>query len=88
MLFAEQVFENFTMNKTSDARVVSEVRFSLGAETRQGVDLLAQRAQAAGGTVFCKPVENQGWMYGCGFADLDGHRWNVLHMDMSKMPKS
>ncbi|MDF2859634.1 MAG: hypothetical protein K0Q87_5485, partial [Neobacillus sp.] len=28
-----------------------------------------------------------GWMYGCGVADPDGHRWNVLFMDMSKMPK-
>lgn len=27
------------------------------------------------------------WMYGAGFTDLDGHRWNVLYMDMSKMPK-
>jgi predicted lactoylglutathione lyase len=26
-------------------------------------------------------------MYGCVFADLDGHRWNVLYMDMSKMPQ-
>ena len=28
-----------------------------------------------------------GWMYGFGFCDIDGHRWNVLYMDMSKMPK-
>ncbi|WP_256213145.1 hypothetical protein [Bacillus sp. OV322] len=28
-----------------------------------------------------------GWMYGCGFADSDGHRWNALYMDMSKMPQ-
>jgi hypothetical protein len=27
-------------------------------------------------------------MYGCGFADLDGHRWNVLYMDMSKCQKA
>jgi predicted lactoylglutathione lyase len=26
-------------------------------------------------------------MYGCGFADPDGHRWNVLFRDMSKLPK-
>ena len=32
------------------------------------------------------PAESQGWMYGCAFADPDGHRWNVLYMDMSKMP--
>jgi hypothetical protein len=33
------------------------------------------------------PGYKDSWMYGCGFTDLDGHRWNVLYMDMSKMPK-
>ncbi|MFD0677987.1 MULTISPECIES: VOC family protein [unclassified Paenibacillus] len=41
----------------------------------------------AGGTIFSKPTEHQGWMYGCGSADLDGHRWNMLYMDMSKLSK-
>jgi len=26
-------------------------------------------------------------MYGFAFADLDGHRWNQVYMDFSKMPK-
>jgi predicted lactoylglutathione lyase len=52
------------------------------------VDELAETAKAAGGTVYAEPGENQGWMYGCGFSDPDGHRWNVLYMDMSKMPGS
>jgi uncharacterized protein len=26
-------------------------------------------------------------MYGAGFSDLDGHRWNVLFMDMAKLPR-
>ena len=29
----------------------------------------------------------KGWMYGCVFTDLDGHKWNILYMDMSKMYK-
>jgi uncharacterized protein len=24
-------------------------------------------------------------MYGCLFVDIDGHRWNVLYMDLEKM---
>ncbi len=32
----------------------------------------AKRAVKAGGTIFGEPSENQGWMYGCGFATLDG----------------
>jgi len=30
----------------------------------------------AGGTNFGEPG-GQEWMYGCGFADLDGHRWSA-----------
>jgi predicted lactoylglutathione lyase len=48
---------------------------------------MLKKAVNAGGTVFSESEEKDGWMYGCGFADLDGHRWNVLYMDMSKMPK-
>jgi predicted lactoylglutathione lyase len=48
---------------------------------------MVQKAVKAGGSIYGEPGYSQGWMYGAGFADLDGHRWNVLYMDMSKMPK-
>ncbi|MEP6927565.1 MAG: VOC family protein [Ginsengibacter sp.] len=87
MLFAEPTFKNFTSNEIADTKSATEVLFSIDAESREEVDEMADKAVKAGGTIFGKPKENQGWMYGCGFADLDGHRWNVLYMDMSKMPK-
>jgi uncharacterized protein len=86
MLFSETTFQNFTGNKISDTRTGSEVLFSISAESRTEVDELTEKAQIAGGTVFGKPSDIQGWMYGSGFTDLDGHRWNILYMDMSKMP--
>ena len=58
---------------------------SIDAESRQEVEDLAQKVNDAGGVVFAKPAEKQGWMYGCGFSDLDGHRWNVLFMDYSRL---
>jgi predicted lactoylglutathione lyase len=87
MLFTESVFQGFTQNKTSDAQQSTEVLFSFDAESREEVDELAKKVIQAGGILYAKPGENQGWMYGFGFTDLDGHRWNVLYMDMSKMPK-
>lgn len=87
MLFQNEVFEQFTQTKITDTNQAVEVLISIDAESREEVDELAQKAAAAGGFVFAKPGENQGWMYGCGFADLDGHRWNVLYMDISKMPQ-
>jgi predicted lactoylglutathione lyase len=87
MLFAESAFKNFTGNGLTDTKQGNEVLISIDAESKAEVDELAKKAVAAGGTLFGKPSEVQGWMYGCGFADLDGHRWNVLYMDMAAMPK-
>jgi hypothetical protein len=86
MLFSEEMFKGFTRIGLSDTRQSSEVLFSIDAESREEVDELAHKAKEAGGNVFAQPGESQGWLYGCGFADLDGHRWNVLYMDMAKMP--
>lgn len=87
MLFPEQVFKTFSQHNIADTTTATEMLISIDAETREEVDELAIKAADAGGNVFGKPADVQGWMYGCGFADLDGHRWNVLHMDMSKMPQ-
>ena len=66
-------------------RQAAEVLLSIGADSREEVDQLAKKAAEAGVTVFSEPG-GEGWMYGAGFADLDGHRWNVLYMDGSRMP--
>ena len=87
MLFSEPVFKGFTHHELTDAYKGSEMLMSFDAESRAEVDEIAAKAVEAGGTLFGKPAEIQGWMYGCGFSDLDGHRWNVLYMDMSKLPK-
>ncbi|MBS4197041.1 VOC family protein [Lederbergia citri] len=88
MLFPENTFSNFTNNEILDTKNATEVLFSIDAESREEVDEMARKAEEAGGTIFGKPGESQGWMYACGFADLDGHRWNVLFMDMDKMSKA
>jgi len=86
MLIKELMFKGFTKNNIADTSQVTEVLFSFDAESRDEVDEMAKKATDAGGNLFSPPGESQGWMYGCAFADPDGHRWNVLYMDMSKMP--
>ena len=85
ILFEETMFASFVQNTIADTQTHSEMLISIDAESRQEVEELAQKVDEAGGVVFAKPSENQGWMYGCGFSDLDGHRWNVLFMDYSKL---
>ncbi|RUT31766.1 extradiol dioxygenase [Paenibacillus zeisoli] len=87
MLFPDATFEKFTGARAVDTSHSAEVIFSIGAESREEVDAFIQKVELAGGHIFGKPSEIDGWMYGAGFADLDGHRWNLLYMDESKMPK-
>lgn len=88
MLFRNSTFKDFTKNSIPDAKQGTEVLLSIDAESREEVDEMLKKAVEAGGTSFSEPVDKEGWMYGCGFADLDNHRWNVLYMDMSKMPRA
>lgn len=85
MLFDETAFKSFTNSQVADTKEANEVLLSIGAESKDEVDEIAKKAVAAGGTSNHKPGEMQGWMYGCVFTDLDGHKWNVLYMDISKM---
>jgi predicted lactoylglutathione lyase len=81
MFFEEKMFEGFTGLPLVDANTSAQVLMSVGADTREEVDQIAAAATAAGANVFAPPMGIQGWMYSCAFADLDGHRWNVLFME-------
>jgi uncharacterized protein len=85
MLCEEALFNSFTSFGIADTSASLEVLFSFDAESREEVDELAKKVTAAGGKPFGEPQESNGFMYGFGFSDLDGHKWNVLYMDMSKL---
>lgn len=87
MLFPESAFQGFTNNEIADTTKGTEMLISFDAESREEVDEVLAKAVKAGGTIYGKPTD-QGWMYGGGFIDLDGHRWNVLYMDQSRMPQA
>jgi predicted lactoylglutathione lyase len=86
MLVPQERFAHFAGSRVADATAGAEVMISFYAASRDEVDALAATVAQAGGTVFGPPSEIDGWMYGAGFADPDGHRWNILHMDHAKMP--
>ncbi len=85
MLFDESSFKGFTSAEIADVTSAAEVLLSIDAESKEEVDEMAEKAVAAGGKSNHKPGEMKGWMYGCLFTDPDGHRWNVLYMDMNKI---
>lgn len=87
MLFEEPQFKGFINSEVADTNKGTEVLLSFDAQSKEEVDELVEKVKKAGGISTHKPGEMTGWMYGCVFTDLDGHRWNILHMDMSRMPK-
>ncbi len=87
-LFSEKFLKGFIGNSVTNTTDSNEIIFSLGAKSKDEVDAMAKRVVEAGGDLYGKPGEKDGWMYGCGFADPDGHRWAVVFMDMSKLPNA
>lgn len=86
MLFNEDVLQVFMQHPVANTAAGSEMMISIDAESKADVDDMTARIEAAGGKVFAPPSEIQGWMYGSAFTDPDGHRWNILYMDMAKQP--
>ncbi len=81
MLLVAQRFADFVTGEISDASTATEVITGLSAESREQVDELVARAIAAGGKPW-KPSVEDGPMYGGSFQDLDGHVWELVHMDL------
>ncbi|EMG35897.1 putative lactoylglutathione lyase [Desulfocurvibacter africanus PCS] len=86
MLLTEPLFKTFTRKEISDARNSTEVLIAMDAGSRAEVDEMVSKARQAGGSIYMEPMD-QGWMYGHSFADLDGHQWEIVYMDMAAMPQ-
>ncbi|MFG2363678.1 VOC family protein [Streptomyces mirabilis] len=80
MLLSKQRYADFTKKEIADPTKTSEVLLCLGAESREKVDELCDKALAAGGSG-TQEAQDHGFMYGRTFDDLDGHTWEVVWMD-------
>lgn len=87
MLLTEPMFQTFTKKKIADATKTTEVLIAIDAESREKVEELVRKAVEAGGSIYADP-QDHGWMYQHGFADPDGHQWEILHIDETKLPQS
>ncbi|SBV37911.1 conserved hypothetical protein [uncultured Stenotrophomonas sp.] len=80
MLLVEPFFKGFTHKPLCDAHRRTEVITCLSADSRAEVDQLVDAALAAGASE-PMPARDLGFMYQRGFQDLDGHLWEIAHMD-------
>ncbi len=86
MLLTEPFFKGFIPGREiADPSKVKEVLNAISVDSREGVDAIYEKAIAAGATKF-RDGEDYGWMYSKNFEDLDGHVWEYVYMDLSKVP--
>jgi predicted lactoylglutathione lyase len=79
MLLSEERFADFTSNPIADARTSTEAILGVSADSREGVDAIADKALEAGGSPANEPMDH-GFMYGRSWRDLDGHLWEAIWM--------
>jgi predicted lactoylglutathione lyase len=80
MLLTEGFFRTFAPGReVCDTTRSSEVLVCLTCPTRDHVDDLVRKAVAGGGSTPRAP-QDQGFMYGHAYEDLDGHIWELIAM--------
>ena len=80
MLLVHPFFQGFTTKAICNAATHIEALLALSAEGRAEVDATLDKAIAAGGKE-PSPARDLGFMYQRTFEDLDGHTWEIFHMD-------
>ena len=87
MLLLEKFFKGFLPGREiCDTARHTETLTALSLESRLAVDKMIASAISAGGKEY-RQTQDYGWMYQRAFMDLDGHIWELGHMDMEKMPE-
>jgi uncharacterized protein len=82
MLLVEKFFKIFTKKEICNTARNTEVIIALSAESKEKVDEMINKAVEAGGKE-SREVQDEEWMYGRGFEDIDGHLWEVVFMNES-----
>ena len=85
MLLSHAFYATFTDKAIIDAKTTSGVLNCLSFDDKAAVDAIHAAARSAGGSE-PRPIEDQGFMYGGAFKDLDGHTWETMWMDPAAMP--
>lgn len=79
MLLTRPFFASFTQKEVAGPEVTG-CTVALSAVSRAEVDDIADRALALGASP-SGHTQDEGFMYGRGFHDLDGHLWELVWMD-------
>ena len=84
MLLSHDFYATFTTKTIADTHTTSAALLCLSRDSRADVDSISAAAIGAGGGKIHDPEEN-GFMYGAAFEDLDGHMFETMYMDLAAM---
>ncbi|MET0362267.1 MAG: VOC family protein [Sphingobium sp.] len=85
MVLTHEKFAQFSSKPIPDSKTETGALYALSRDSREAVDQIAEAGIKAGGTE-TRDVMDYGFMYSRAVADLDGHTWEYVWMDMSQMP--
>ena len=84
MLITHEFFSTFTNRSIADGSS-TQVLLAIEVESKEKVDEIVQAALANGGSRYRESADHE-WMYYDSFADPDGHQWEVMYTDPTKIP--
>lgn len=84
MFLKEEFFRTFTDRPIANGQT-TQMLLAIGVNSREEVDYMVKTAIENGGSTYSEP-QDQSWMYQSAFSDLNGHQWEVMFADMSKIP--
>lgn len=85
MIMTHEKFASFATKPIADTKSALAGLFSLSVDSVDEVNSIVNKGLEAGGT---EPNElrDYGFMVQRTIEDIDGHTWEIFHMDMSKFP--
>ncbi len=86
MVMTHDKFASFSSKPIPDSRTQTGALYALSRDSRAAVDEIAEAGLKAGGSE-TRDASDYGFMYSRAVADIDGHTWEYVWMDMSQMPK-
>ncbi|WEJ33401.1 MULTISPECIES: hypothetical protein [unclassified Devosia] len=85
MVLTEAKFKEFAPLPIPDPKAQTQALYALSRDSREAVDEIAEAGLKAGGNEY-RPAQDMGFMYSRAIADIDGHVWEYVWMDMSGEP--
>lgn len=87
MVLTEAKFSEFAPLPIPDPKAQTQALYALSRDSREAVDQIAEAGIKAGGHEY-RPPQDMGFMYSRAIADIDGHVWEYVWMDMSGPPQA